>query len=126
MHMVFFVTTASSTHYHLAASLTVSKLYSNSVLALLNTRFRVVGGRDMSPQTDDMSLSYVTFENSTIKVPRLSSRRQKNPLTVEIEITHERNYNNDGIALEDMSEHKFEADPQLADRNMKTGGDFNV
>ncbi len=57
----------------------------------------------MSPQTDDMSLSYVTFENSTIRVPRLSSRRQKNPLTVEIEITHERNYNNDGIALEDMS-----------------------
>ncbi len=34
MHMVFFVTTASSTHYHLAASLTVSKLYSNSVLAV--------------------------------------------------------------------------------------------
>lgn len=34
MHMVFFITTASTTHYHLAASLALSKLYSNSVLAV--------------------------------------------------------------------------------------------
>ncbi|THG97001.1 hypothetical protein EW026_g4941 [Hermanssonia centrifuga] len=127
MHMVFFITTASTTHYHLAASLALSKLYSNSVLALLNTRVRIIGGRDMSPQTEDTSLSYISSGNSAIKLPRLPILRHKNPLTVEIEITQERSYNKDGnIVLEEMSEHKF-GDNALTGKNAtSTGGDLNA
>ncbi|THG97479.1 hypothetical protein EW026_g4521 [Hermanssonia centrifuga] len=126
MHMVFFITTASTTHYHLAASLALSKLYSNSVLALLNTRVRITGGRDMSPQTEDTSLSYISSENSAIKLPRLPILRHKNPLTVEIEITQERCYNKDGNVLEEMSvEHKL-GDDSLVDRDATTGGDLNA
>ncbi|PSS30871.1 hypothetical protein PHLCEN_2v2598 [Hermanssonia centrifuga] len=44
-------------NYHLAPSIPLSKLYSNSLLVVLNARVRIVGGRDNN-DADSASLSY--------------------------------------------------------------------
>ncbi|KAJ8517243.1 hypothetical protein ONZ45_g5544 [Pleurotus djamor] len=45
------------TNYHLAPSVALSKLYSNSLLVVLNARVRMVNGRETRAATQDMTLS---------------------------------------------------------------------
>ncbi|KAF7800287.1 hypothetical protein EIP86_011535 [Pleurotus ostreatoroseus] len=51
-------------NYHLAPSIPLSKLYSNSLLVVLNARVQIVGGRDTGP-TDHSTLSYITTTRPT-------------------------------------------------------------
>ncbi|KAF4596124.1 hypothetical protein EYR40_008191 [Pleurotus pulmonarius] len=55
-----------SNNYHLAPSIALSKLYSNSLLVVLNARVRMVGGRNTIAAGTDNTLSLVplTFSSS--------------------------------------------------------------
>ncbi|KAF9045665.1 hypothetical protein BDZ89DRAFT_1007879 [Hymenopellis radicata] len=60
-------------NYHLAPSIALSKLYSNSLLVVLNARVRFIGGRNVGATSDDYSLSTIstsfTFNTTTGTIP---------------------------------------------------------
>lgn len=67
-------------HYNffLAPSLTLSKLYSNSLLAMLNARVRFVGGRIKSSVSEDIPMSTSTSHRRHGAKPSVDSRFDPN------------------------------------------------
>ncbi|KAJ3481922.1 hypothetical protein NLI96_g7336 [Meripilus lineatus] len=55
-----------STNYHLTMCMLLSKLYSNSLLVVLNSRIRIVGGRDESIVPGDSTLSTIRWIHSDV------------------------------------------------------------
>lgn len=75
LDLVFFVVYKHN-NYHLAPSIALSKIYSNSLLVVLNARVRFVNGRHLGDVTDDFSLSVTSTSfnvtSGTIPIHRFS------------------------------------------------------
>ncbi|KAI0077527.1 hypothetical protein K474DRAFT_1707275 [Panus rudis PR-1116 ss-1] len=74
-------------NYHLAPSIPLSKLYSNSLLVVFNARVRIVGGRNPDTHPSAATLS-VGSTNSRYQYPRSTYRKSGgNPIAVSISQT---------------------------------------
>ncbi|KAF8148670.1 hypothetical protein B0H34DRAFT_736504 [Crassisporium funariophilum] len=77
-------------NYHLAPSIALSKLYSNSLLVVLNARMRVIGGRALhSAPSDDYSLSYIAHNSVTMipftpKASQISGQETSRSLSIAV------------------------------------------
>ncbi|PFH47148.1 hypothetical protein AMATHDRAFT_68360 [Amanita thiersii Skay4041] len=82
-------------NYHAVPAMVLSKLYSNSLLVLLNARVRIVGGRNVGTATIDDTLSWaqsapshhqVVFRSGARPLSRLShyERTTSHPFNIEI------------------------------------------
>ncbi|THU87440.1 hypothetical protein K435DRAFT_762603 [Dendrothele bispora CBS 962.96] len=68
-------------NYHLTPSITLSKLYSNSLMTLLNSRVRIVGGRNNGTSITDVTLSQLGGANngSSFEMSKTSTIRFHEP-----------------------------------------------
>ncbi|KAF9003562.1 hypothetical protein BDQ17DRAFT_1355537 [Cyathus striatus] len=97
-------------NYHLAPSIALSKLYSNSLLVVLNSRVRIVGGRVMTEPLDvTASVSFSTGTSAGNLQSRMSFRPGDEVLTTQNE------YGPEEISLNDHN----------TDRALLTEVDYN-
>ncbi|PBK99741.1 hypothetical protein ARMGADRAFT_1008250 [Armillaria gallica] len=110
-------------NYHLAPSIALSKLYSNSLLVVFNARIRFVGGRDIGNASDDYSLSFTTTSfnattSATMPIHRLS-RAPHHTISVSAQETTTSQSNLDlDLELDNNTVTKFrnESDDPLAEK----------
>lgn len=56
--------------YHVCVGLTLAKLYTNSLLGLLNSRIHITGGRNTSNQEEDRYLSVGAVKRQSTVTPQ--------------------------------------------------------
>jgi len=98
-------------NYHLAPSIALSKLYSNSLLAVFNARVRIVGGRNPEASTIDTtttsSLRQRTARTTTTSSQGVKAFRPKSSGGINVEISQIRDIDYDTEAQIEMKDTKY-------------------
>ena len=87
------------TSYHATVALTLAKLYSNSMLVILNSRIRIVGGRNSSSRSDNTFIELGTSGRHPVRFAPRSVGDVTTFGTVGVHVQEETWVDRDGVAI---------------------------
>ncbi|KAJ8487632.1 hypothetical protein ONZ45_g14255 [Pleurotus djamor] len=90
-------------NYHLAPSIALSKLYSNSLVVVLNSRVRMVNGRETRAPALDMTLSTIAPTKS-VTLDDSMARPTNGRNVISVSVSQE--FNNNSVELDTVGQYK--------------------